>query len=172
MHFSGHIHNTLYLQECSWAVSWAFRCPSSVQHTFLLAPSCSFSQRLLPDCVPPPQHMLSCSLMMLSQLLHSCLPHTVRAKTCLATQLPAEHMGRTNGDDQIFWSVPLAPWTVKAESTKTLPTASPLACQWVREDFSLFSYLKENFLPAAQMVGIVSLPVCFSPLQPITQNLS
>lgn len=109
----------------------------------------------------------------LSALTLLSASHSEGKTCCLATQLPAEHMARTNGDDQIFWSVPLAPWTVKAKSTKTLPTASPLACQWVREDFSLlFSYLKENFLPAVQMVGIVSLPVCFSPLQPITQNLS
>lgn len=81
MHFSGHIHDTLYLQESNWAVCWASHSLSSFHHTSLLAPSCSFSQRLLPDCVSPPQHTLFCRLMMLSQPLHSCLPRTGRAKT-------------------------------------------------------------------------------------------
>lgn len=81
MHFSGHICNTLYLQESSWAVSWASPCLSSFQHTSLPVPSCSFSPGLFPDSVSLSQHMLFCSLMMLSQLLRSCWPRTGRAKT-------------------------------------------------------------------------------------------
>lgn len=61
---------------------------------------------------------------------------------------------------------------LKAESTKIFPTALHLTCQWVRDYSLLFPYLKENFLTAVQVVGIVSLPVCFSPVQPVIQNRS
>lgn len=35
--------------------------------------------------------------------------HREGKKRCLDTQLPAEHTRRTDGDDQTFWTVPLAP---------------------------------------------------------------
>lgn len=175
MHFSGHIRNTLYLQESSWAVSWASHYLCSFQPTSLLAPPCSFLQKLLPNCVPPPQHMLFCSLMRLSQLLHSCLPPTGRAEPVAWTLRSQQStweglMEMTRFSGQCLWHHKR--WTQKVP--RPFPQHCPWpVCQWVREDYSLlFSCLRENFLIAVQVVGIVSLPVCFYPLQPITQNLS
>lgn len=126
MHFSGHIRNTLYLQESSWAVSWASHYLCSFQPTSLLAPPCSFLQKLLPNCVPPPQHMLFCSLMRLSQLLHSCLPPTGRAKpvawTLRSQQSTWGLMEMTRFSGQCLWHHKR--WTHK------VPRPFPQHCPW------------------------------------------
>lgn len=119
-------------------------------------------------CIPPPQRMLFCSPILLSQLSAPTFlstSHTQGTKSCPDTQQQAEQMRRTNLDDQ---KKVRASGTVNGENRKCQEPAHSVVPDLLAAEgrplSPLFLIKPQNLLTAVPVVGRVSLPVHISPL--------